>query len=247
MKRTGNFANLVSKALNANPNGEPAYVRARREAEEADKVYRIAVRRLDRQRLGLEDKIEESLKTLQRWESERLSAVKTGNAPFIYRLRSHILTTLPLVLLQYHATLANLPKSLEPSLERSSTCISAYQPENDLTALIERYRTGPFRPHAHVYESVAHDDSDVVFGIDLRKWAEGSWTAMTTGEEKKELVPRVLTTLLNALKASYQKLENDDGKSLVQAYMLQANFDLLLRKTQVLDLRSSIARCTPSS
>ncbi|KAG9223920.1 hypothetical protein CCMSSC00406_0004464 [Pleurotus cornucopiae] len=193
MKRTGNFANLVSKALNANPNGEPAYVRARREAEEADKAYRIAVRRLDRQRLGLEDKIEENLKTLQRWESERLSAVKT-------------------VLLQYHATLANLPKSLEPSLERSSTCISAYQPENDLTALIERYRTGPFRPHAHVYESVAHDDSDVVFGIDLRKWAEGSWTAMTTGEEKKELVPRVLTTLLNALKASYQKLENDDEK-----------------------------------
>ncbi|KAF4593115.1 hypothetical protein EYR38_008825 [Pleurotus pulmonarius] len=193
MKRTGNFANLVSKALNTNPNGEPAYVRARREAEEADKVYRIAVRRLDRQRLGLEDKIEENLKTLQRWESERLSAVKT-------------------VLLQYHATLANLPKSLEPSLERSSTCISAYQPESDLTALIERYRTGPFRPHAHVYESVAHDDSDVVFGIDLRKWAEGSWTAMTTGEEKKELVPPVLTTLLNALKASYEKLENDDEK-----------------------------------
>ncbi len=84
MKRTGNFANLVSKALNTNPNGEPAYVRARREAEEADKVYRIAVRRLDRQRLGLEDKIEENLKTLQRWESERLSAVKTGKAQVIY-------------------------------------------------------------------------------------------------------------------------------------------------------------------
>lgn len=70
--------NLVSKALAANVNGEPTHVRARQDAEEADRTYRIAVRKLDRQRLGLEEKIEETLKMLQHWEVERLRAVKTG-------------------------------------------------------------------------------------------------------------------------------------------------------------------------
>ena len=74
--RTGGFANLVSKAFAAN--GEPAHVRARREAEAADKEYRVAVRKLARQRLGLEERIEEALKTLQKWELDRLRAVKTG-------------------------------------------------------------------------------------------------------------------------------------------------------------------------
>ncbi|TFK32789.1 hypothetical protein BDQ12DRAFT_474872 [Crucibulum laeve] len=193
IKRTGTFVNLVSKALNTNAHGEPAYLRARHDAEEADRNYRISVRKLDRQRLGLEERIEETLKTLQRWEIERLRAVKT-------------------VLLQYQGTLANLPKSLEPSMERSSTVIAAYQPESDLIALIERYRTGPFRPSPQLYESVAHDESDVVFGIDLRKWAEGGWYALTSGEEKKELVPPVFTALLNGLTDAYNRLPNDAEK-----------------------------------
>lgn len=78
IKRTGNFVNLVSKALNNASNGEPAYLKARHDAEEADRAYRIAVRKLDRQRLGLEERLEETLKALQRWETERLGAVKTG-------------------------------------------------------------------------------------------------------------------------------------------------------------------------
>ncbi|KIK36317.1 hypothetical protein CY34DRAFT_16462 [Suillus luteus UH-Slu-Lm8-n1] len=40
-----------------------------------------------------------------------------------------------------------------------------------------------------LYESVAHDESDVVFGIDLRKWAEGGWNALTSGEERKDFLP----------------------------------------------------------
>ena len=193
LKKTGNLVNLVSKALNTSgANGEPAYVRARNEADDADKAYRIAVRKLDRHRLALEERIEETLKVLQRWETERLRAVKT-------------------VLLQYQGTMANLPKSLEPSTERSATLIAAYQPESDLTALIERYRTGPFRPDPQVYESVAHDESDVVFGIDLRKWAEGGWYALTQGAEKKdaELIPPVLTALLSSLDAAYERAPND--------------------------------------
>lgn len=64
--------------MNAGPNGEPAYLKLRHEAEQADDVYRLAVRKLDRQRLGLEERLEDTLKTLQRWETERLRAVKTG-------------------------------------------------------------------------------------------------------------------------------------------------------------------------
>ncbi|KAG6845506.1 hypothetical protein H0H87_008403 [Tephrocybe sp. NHM501043] len=186
----GNFVSLVSKVLNNANSGEPAYVKARHEADVADNAYRLAVRKLDRQRLALEERLEETLKVLQRWETERLRAIKT-------------------VLLQYQGTLANLPKSLEPSLERQTTLVASYQPESDLTALIERYRTGPFRPGAQVYESVAHDESDVVFGIDLRRWAEGGWHALTTGEEKKELVPPVLTALLEGLQEAYKRLPND--------------------------------------
>ena len=78
VKRTTTFANLVTKALNTNPTGEAPYVKARREADTADREYRIAVRKLDRQRLGLEERIEDTLKSLQKWELERLRAVKTG-------------------------------------------------------------------------------------------------------------------------------------------------------------------------
>lgn len=193
IKRSNNLVNVVTKALNATSQNEPAYVRLRQEAEEADKMYRVAVRKLDRQRLGLEERIEEVLKTLQRGEAERLRAVKT-------------------VLHQYQGTLANLPKALEPTLERSATFITTYQPESDLTALIERYRTGPFRPVPKLYESVAHDESDVVFGIDLRKWAEGGWSALTSGEEKKDYIPPVLTALLDALRYAYGNLPDDDER-----------------------------------
>ncbi|PFH51886.1 hypothetical protein AMATHDRAFT_58092 [Amanita thiersii Skay4041] len=190
IKRTNNFVNLVSKALNNNPNGEPAYLRARHEAEEADKAYRVAVRKLDRHRLALEERLEETLKTLQRWEMERLRAVKT-------------------ILLQYQGILANIPKALEQSNERCGTLIAAYQPESDLNALIERYRTGPFRPVAQIYESVSHDEADVVFGIDLRKWAQGGWHEMTSEEEKKDLIPPVINTMLNALEEAYDLLPTD--------------------------------------
>ncbi|TFK51765.1 hypothetical protein OE88DRAFT_1658375 [Heliocybe sulcata] len=197
VKRSGNFVNLVQKALNANANGsaDPPFVRLRKEAEAADRDYRIAVRKLDRQRLGLEERIEDTLKLLQRWEGDRLRAVKT-------------------VLLQYQGTLSNTPKALESSLERSATLIAAYQPESDLTALIERYRTGPFRPHPQIYESVSRDESDVVFGIDLRKWAEGGWDVINSGEEKKEtdLVPPVLAAMLKGLGQSYEKLPSDAEK-----------------------------------
>ena len=191
-KGTTSLAGMVQKVLNGNQNGA-SYVRMRQEADVADQEYRVAVRKLDRQRLGLEERIEETLKTLQKWELDRLRAVKT-------------------VLLQYQGTLANLPSGLQASVDRSSTLIASYQPEADLRALIEQYRTGPFKPTAHVYESLTHEEADVYFGIDLRRWAEGSWDNLRSDEPMKDKIPEVLTAMLCALDAAYQKLPSDAGK-----------------------------------
>jgi hypothetical protein len=101
--------------------------------------------------------------------------------------------------------ITNVHKSLEPSIERSATLIASYQPELNLTALIERYHTGPFRPYPLIYDSVAHDESDVVFSIDLRKWANGGWYALIHGEDatSRQPIPPILTALLAALDVAY--------------------------------------------
>lgn len=193
MKTTNNFVSLVKKAIEVNldSSSPSAHFRARQEADQADQAYRVAARALDRQRLGLEDRIEECLKLMQRWESERLRAVKT-------------------VLLQFQGTISNLPSALGAPIERQSTIISAYQPENDLVALIERYRTGPFRPEAVVYEGINHDENDVCFGIDLRKW-DGAEVEVVGGVQKGEKVPSVIGALLGALVESYGKMATDAG------------------------------------
>lgn len=79
IKNSGTFANFVMKQIKTN--AQPPHVRARQEAQEADTVYRTAIRRADRERLALEDRIEATLKLLQRWEMERLRAVKDGEPP----------------------------------------------------------------------------------------------------------------------------------------------------------------------
>ncbi|KAH9935934.1 uncharacterized protein BXZ73DRAFT_89427 [Epithele typhae] len=195
--RTGGLASLVSKAFNAN--GEPAHVRARREAETADQDYRTAVRKLDKRRLGLEERIEETLKLLQKWELERLRAIKT-------------------VLAQYHTELGKLSTSYSSSTVHVETLMTSFQPESDIKVLIERSRTGPFRPVAQVYESIAHDESDVVFGIDLRKWADSAYWNVTAPGEKKEEVPPMLSALLAALVEAYPKLPSDAEKRKTWVY-----------------------------
>ena len=78
------------------------------------------MRKLDGQRLGLEEYIEDALKNLQRWEAERLQAVKT-------------------VLLQLHGTLSNIARALEAPIERSASHIAVYLPDST--------RLGPFCAH----------------------------------------------------------------------------------------------------
>ena len=68
---------------------------------------------------------------------------------------------------------------------------------------MERYRTGPFHPTPHIYESLAHDELDTVFGLDLRRWAA------LAGHENNQLVPPVFSVLLNGLQEAYDGLSND--------------------------------------
>lgn len=215
-KTSGTLVDIVSKAWTSNT--EPPFIRRRREATNAESDYRTAVRSLDRHRLKLEERIEETLKALQTWESDRLHAVKSGtpiNDRFV------ILSSPPLthyqVLLQYQGSISNLRKSYEASTDRSSTLISAYNPDSDLKALIERYRTGPFRPKAYVFESVTHEEGDSAFGIDLKKWAEGGWSS---DEVRRDSLPPVLTTLLNALNAQYGNIPDDSGQWPVSCLIL---------------------------
>ena len=78
------------------------------------------MRKLDGQRLGLEEYIEDALKNLQRWEAERLQAVKTVLLQLHGRSRtSPVLSKHPLSVL--HPTLPYIYQTL---------------PDSDLSALI---------------------------------------------------------------------------------------------------------------
>lgn len=103
------------------------------------------------------------------------------------------------------------------SITFSLTNLTSQQPENDLKAVIEAYRTGPFRPDPKIYESITHE-TDSWFGIDLRKWAgEGAFGPMRSIDNIDQLkttardLPPVLTGALEALKRAYGKLPSDDG------------------------------------
>lgn len=71
---------------------EPPFVRARKEAVAADIAYRKAARQLDAHRCTVEEKIDEILRALQRWELERLKAVKTGAISSTQRLNMALIS-----------------------------------------------------------------------------------------------------------------------------------------------------------
>lgn len=96
--------------------------------------------------------------------------------------------------------------------------MASFQPETDIIALIERYRTGPFRPCPPLYESITHEQQDTIFGVDLRRWAHENGLNASRGFEdqkdieKQDLVPNIVNGLLQGLAEAYNKLPNDSGK-----------------------------------
>jgi hypothetical protein len=57
---------------------EPAHVRHRRDAIKADESYKEGVRVAEEKRLEMEERIERGLRIWERWERERLGAVRNG-------------------------------------------------------------------------------------------------------------------------------------------------------------------------
>ncbi|ODO00626.1 GTPase activating protein [Cryptococcus wingfieldii CBS 7118] len=175
---------------------EPVHVRLRREATKADEAYREGVWSAEDKRLEMEERIERGLRIWERWERERLAAVKQ-------------------VLKEYEHTLAKLPSRLANIQQSTALSVEAFNPDTDLKALIEGNRTGPFRPQAYVYESLESDLPDVNFGIDLRRWSgERGWKSLvrTRTKRSKGAIPEVLEAMLRALNEMYEDLSEEERR-----------------------------------
>nr|XP_018260514.1 GTPase activating protein [Kwoniella dejecticola CBS 10117]OBR82672.1 GTPase activating protein [Kwoniella dejecticola CBS 10117] len=174
---------------------EPHHVRLRKEASKADEAYKEGVRNAEERRLEMEESIEKGLRLWERWERERLVAVKT-------------------VLKHYDEALAKLPDRLTQLQKGTSLGVEAFNPEADIKALIEGNRTGPFRPRPHVYESLETDIPDVNFGIDLRRWSgEHGWKSLVSAPPRpKGAIPEAVEALLGALTEMYQGVPDDERR-----------------------------------
>ena len=135
--------------------------------------------------MQLEELTASSLARLQKLETDRMKAIKS------------VITT-------YNATVASLNTPLQLSSERSALLGEAFLPGHDINSIIERYRTGPFRPRPAVWTDFYHEETDVRFGVDLRHWRDT--------HDAKEQMPDVFAVMLGALDESYKRAGRDDGE-----------------------------------
>lgn len=238
LARSGSILSATFGSSNGGSSSQPAvalHVRTRKEANHIEGVYRAAVRKLDRTRTRMEEIVQEGLVVLQRWEADRLAAVRT-------------------VLKEYQRLQAALPSALHPSFETSDLLLDAYSPASDLDALIQRYRTGSFRPQVDVYEPFADVNADIVFGGDVFRWAEGvDWKLPGEKEQEAEedaLLHPVVRALLHRLKTGYADLPDDEGPYRVtptRCTSVQQADVCLNRAAEDVDLRGPASgdACTP--
>ncbi|KAI9620090.1 hypothetical protein KEM48_008365 [Puccinia striiformis f. sp. tritici PST-130] len=180
----------VSSPITAESPGETRAERLGREARSAEKAYSTGVIRLDHTRLTLEQTISEYFNFLQRCELDRLRAAKA-------------------VIMGFNAALATLNPKMDKLAEQANVLNESFSPENDVNALVERYKTGPFRPSPILFHSYRSNESRVYFGIDLSKWHNSQ---QGDTEDDFNDVPPILTRLLNILEKTYPKLSNDDER-----------------------------------
>ncbi|KAG0144242.1 hypothetical protein CROQUDRAFT_80137 [Cronartium quercuum f. sp. fusiforme G11] len=169
--------------------GETREERLRREAESAERTYMSMVNRLDQTRLVLEQTIAEHAAFLQRCELDRLRAAKA-------------------VIMGFNAALATLIPKMKTIAEASAVVHESFSPEADVAALVERYRTGPFRPTPVLFHSAKGQMSpNVNFGIDL-----GLWHVSQTDEQALVDVHPVLSRLLSTLEQKYPTIESHNER-----------------------------------
>ncbi|PWN48906.1 hypothetical protein IE53DRAFT_398827 [Violaceomyces palustris] len=183
---------------------EPRHIRLRREADAAEKSYEESVRSLDRTRCAVEEILFEHYTFAQRWETDRVKAVKA-------------------VLMSYNAALSTLHPSLAASFERSLALQKGFNPERELRNFVNDAQTGPFRPAPEVFHPYYHDEAGSQlyagaggFGIDLVAAARADALARqedlskdlpatpgSTLSSKMPPLPPVLHALLSALERAY--------------------------------------------
>jgi hypothetical protein len=144
-----NMASLVRNYLptsmssslgNASPStSEPAHIRARREAKRADNEYREALDALEVIRLRVEEQVEMGLRIWDRWERERLGAIKTGEFDELGAVAMqacHPLANVAeffvaAVFRQYEGIVRDVPKRLQAAAEPIAVAVEACQPDKE--------------------------------------------------------------------------------------------------------------------
>lgn len=219
LKRSVTLSSALSSALSkasVNPTvqnlraavgglSEPRHLRLRREAEQAEQAYKEAVRNLDKLRCRTEETLAEHFKLAERWEAERLRAIKS-------------------VLAAFNAAFEPLLPMTHSSLQRCAALEPALDPLAGLQHVMADSRTGPYRPVAQVFHPYYHDDSSTLmgagsggFGMNLRAYMRAEALLVEDGEGSEALrtsaflgsksglpaLPLTLSALLAALERQY--------------------------------------------
>ncbi|KAH8926241.1 hypothetical protein BT69DRAFT_1259642 [Atractiella rhizophila] len=196
----------VTKAMGPQQEKEPKHEKAAREAEMAEKEYRDGVAKLDKTRLFLEEKIADHLSYMQRLELDRLRAAKSA-------------------LQAYSSAISSLVTVQQTSRDQCKLMEDVCMPENDIAALIERYKTGNFRPKAYIFENVYHESVNVYYGINLLRWSEtkgftNPFAPVTANGPQRNVgeIPAIVPAMLETLKEGYSKLASDTERRKVWIY-----------------------------
>ncbi|EPQ27827.1 uncharacterized protein PFL1_04572 [Pseudozyma flocculosa PF-1] len=222
LKRSGTIGAYLHSAVERMPtplkaavggvvSNEPKHIRLRRDADNAERVYEEAVRNLDRTRCQVEEILYEHFGLAQKWEADRIKAVKA-------------------VLASYNTALSGGVPALNQSIARCVQLHESLQPDLELRALIRDARTGPFQPAIERFQPYYHDEISLGrsapgqgqaagwmtknggFGLDLvlverldfldRMEREGV-DAIASSTGKLATLPPVLEALLAALERAY--------------------------------------------
>lgn len=157
---TGNFAGFIIKGLKADQKSNLAYILGRLKLP-TRQAYRIGVRHIAWDRLSQEERVEETLEDLQWWGNDgtpNSMHIPNHRPPTSFLHQPPFITNEPFQI---------CPKSLEPSIEHSVILIASCQPQSHLLPS-SSVLTRPFRTDPHIYDLATHDESVVVFGVDLQ-------------------------------------------------------------------------------
>ncbi|KAJ2727305.1 Rho-GTPase-activating protein 8 [Coemansia sp. D1744] len=137
----GNRQALLGRAV--------SYERARREADEASKIYRTSVLRAEVVRTGLEEQLTNYLDCMEVWELNRLMHAKSTLAEY--------------------ARIAKRPVAAELAIgDRLEVYEESVKPPQDIQWGIEAYGTGRFTPHPILFRPHALSPAEFqIFGVPL--------------------------------------------------------------------------------